>query len=259
MPKAGQVFLACALGAFIGGVIAKQVWSGFWWLGLIGGFVVGYLSYDFLAVCRAVRSVWRKMTGMDVRHRCLLWQLFGFVFWLEVFVITFILGISLTWWSLVTSIPHSRLWSFLLILSVDVVPAVSAIMLLVLFGHKDFRNPTRRLTDEEMIIRIQWCIKYLNLFMLLTYWPVRGLIFLLRKSPQAVYKAVCFLGRFAKLVFIAIHSDIRLLCATDAALFALVGIHLGNPALGALVGGIFGVANYYVVSVKLLRLHQERA
>jgi hypothetical protein len=62
------------------------------------------------------------------------------------------------------------------------------------------------------------------------------------------------IGRFIKTFFILIHSEMRLLCGVDAAIGAGIGYFYGNPILGMLFGGLFGVLNYEVVSKRLLRL-----
>lgn len=65
-------------------------------------------------------------------------------------------------------------------------------------------------------------------------------------------KAFCL---FARTVFIAIHSSERLLCMVDAAIGVAVFHFTGNNIfLGMLAGGILGVINYEIVSVRLLKL-----
>lgn len=54
----GKVFIASALGAFIGSLVALQLNAYLWWLGLIAGGLVGYLSYEFKAVLRAIPVAW---------------------------------------------------------------------------------------------------------------------------------------------------------------------------------------------------------
>ena len=43
-------------------------------------------------------------------------------------------------------------------------------------------------------------------------------------------------------------------CAVDAMIGAAVGFFAGSAIIGALVGGLFGVLNYEVVSKRLLHL-----
>ena len=54
-----KIFVSCALGAGIGALIALQLNHSFWWIGiLIGGFI-GYVSYESDKVIAAVPLAWR--------------------------------------------------------------------------------------------------------------------------------------------------------------------------------------------------------
>ncbi len=46
----------------------------------------------------------------------------------------------------------------------------------------------------------------------------------------------------------------RLLCGVDAAIGTAVGYYFGNALIGAAAGAVFGVVNYWVVAVRILRL-----
>jgi len=60
---------------------------------------------------------------------------------------------------------------------------------------------------------------------------------------------------FAKTIFVLIHSNERLLCMVDAAIGVAIFHFTGNNIfLGMLAGGVLGVVNYEIVSVRLLKL-----
>lgn len=76
-----------------------------------------------------------------------------------------------------------------------------------------------------------------------------------------------FFRKVVPRVFVAIHSDFRLLCATDSFLGAVVGycfergfatehpfIVSCSVLIGGLVGALFGILNYELVSVRWLKL-----
>ena len=71
---------------------------------------------------------------------------------------------------------------------------------------------------------------------------------------RIVWSGICVLGLFSKQVLVLIHSDVRLLCGTDAAIGAGIGYLAHNPLIGALAGGILGLANYELVSIRWLKL-----
>mgnify|MGYP001615046653 FL=1 len=57
-----KVFVACALGAGIGSLIALEMSAGLWWVGLLVGGLTGYLAYDFKVVARAIPMAARVAT-----------------------------------------------------------------------------------------------------------------------------------------------------------------------------------------------------
>jgi ABC-type microcin C transport system permease subunit YejE len=71
MSKHGRVAFGSALGAFCGGVVSLEIAARYQrsplvaLIGLAIGAIIGYLAYDFAAVCRAVRQVaiamWRGL------------------------------------------------------------------------------------------------------------------------------------------------------------------------------------------------------
>jgi hypothetical protein len=91
---------------------------------------------------------------------------------------------------------------------------------------------------------------YGNSIILLCCLLPRTILWIIRKVPFIA----TFLGQVAKRTFILIHSEIRLLCMTDAMLGALAGYFCGNALIGGVAGAILGVLNYKLVSVRWLKL-----
>ena len=69
-----------------------------------------------------------------------------------------------------------------------------------------------------------------------------------------LWKCMLGLPRAIWFTFKYIHSDLRVLCAVDSGIGAIIGFLAGNPIVGAVVGGIIGYVNYEVVSKRLLKL-----
>ena len=70
-------------------------------------------------------------------------------------------------------------------------------------------------------------------------------------------KVIYFIPTFCRMVwrvFKLIHSDMRVLCMTDAALGALAGYYLGSALIGGFIGAGLGWVNYQLVSVRWLKL-----
>lgn len=66
-------------------------------------------------------------------------------------------------------------------------------------------------------------------------------------------------SRFFVRAFVYVHSERRTLCFVDATLGAIAGFFLGSAITGALIGAVLGGINYEIVSVKWLKLVPTRA
>jgi len=105
--ESGKVFVACALGAFIGALAALELNSYFWWLGLIVGGLVGYLTYEFKEVIEAVRQAWKAVVSwrisFDTIKKILRQFRYNILISLAVGEIFFTLGIGLSLLLIVSS------------------------------------------------------------------------------------------------------------------------------------------------------------
>ena len=248
MSKVTRVFWACAAGAGIGALIALEINSYFWWLGLIIGGVFGYLLYDIKAVARAVPRAWCAASGWKLDGEA--WKIRGLVTLAFVSVLASALLAILVGSFLGGRIDHVSTWEFVFAHKISVmallvflsmaVPAALAIGVSG-FSYALALSVVSLLSREDDIMRdFRSIIKFGNPVAVFVYWP----IVILRHSPAAVWRAAIAVGLFIKYLFLAIHSDERLLCGIDA-------------AIGALAGGAFGVANYEIVSKRILGLEQS--
>lgn len=60
-------------------------------------------------------------------------------------------------------------------------------------------------------------------------------------------------------LFKLIHSQKRLICFVDAVIGGTIGFYYHNPLVGAAVGGLLGMVNYELVSVRWLKLVPKQA
>lgn len=58
-----KIAISCFAGATLGALVALQFSPWFWWLGLMVGFAVGYLSYEFKVVIQAIKKAWQATTN----------------------------------------------------------------------------------------------------------------------------------------------------------------------------------------------------
>ncbi len=226
MNRTLKIFLSCASGAGIGAFVALQLNQYLWWLGMIAGGIIGYLSYDIKAVIKAVPRAYDAVKGWRPKKKNVLATVY-FVLW----------GFS---WVLLISAPVNHKMA-----RIVAVFWTTCLMLSMIFSAK------KASAFEENDKRMLYLLKFWNPLSLTFYWPFKMLIWCIPRIPNLLR----FLGRFLKQLFIIIHSEIRLLCGVDAAIGAGVGYFAGNAIMGVVAGGVIGVINYKIISQKILKLH----
>lgn len=111
----------------------------------------------------------------------------------------------------------------------------------------------------------RWIAKGIGLTVLFFVWT------LWKYLAIGIWEALCFFGRFAWHLFELIHSQKRMLCAIDGTLGGAVsyiwfisasmsfGSQLVLVVFGGLLGAAFGVANWEIVSKRLLHVHVQES
>lgn len=233
---AGKVFMACALGGGIGAFVALQMWQPFWWVGMLVGGLVGYLTYEFNEVRRAIPIAWRKVANWHPNKEW--WGIFLQLF--PVLVIGLPGTILLSLFVFGCAVRYMRGFDFpadymLLLLNLGATVMLSAEVASdganqIVDGRKDLATTLRNYQK----------------------YTIFGVYFVI--LPQGVLLAMRWIAQFSRYLFFIIHSEMRLLCGLDATIGAAIGYWLGNAIIGALAGGIFGLANFEIVSRRWLKL-----
>jgi len=256
-----KIFLACFLGAFIGTFVALQMNPALWWIGMLTGAFVGYVSHEFEVLIRTIgrsfiatfkwrpnKSFWRAYfsTGFGVVG------LFHSIFALLVLSIWVDSGFSLVMKSLTNQELLQIFW------------AMVAFHFFLIFVGGPFAIDTLE-KNSEGIYSAGTSYGKTNPVTIIFWYLPRGTWFILKKIPKVI-DAVLALCIFAAVAgshavvegFKLVHSNIRLLCALDAAIGTMVGYFLGNTIIGGIAGGILGVLDYELVSKRLLRVGVQR-
>ncbi len=283
MRESVQIFIACALGAFIGGLIGLEFKDVSIWLclpaALVGG-VVGWVTYDVRALGAAIARAWHEVISW--RPDYLYWRLLGKTLLTTVAMLGYSAALILIWYTgflladagwytfptLRTPI-YELYWTLfcpLVIITVGAIMVLSSLAV-ILNSFADAFS-VRPQTEADWHEGYDWITK-----------PVRATVLLVNPlvlpfaAIYGCYKLCCYsyngvrwgiprlpiLGRFAKRAFILAHSNLRLLCLVDGFIGALAGSWFLNHALlGAIAGGIWGLLNYWIVSVKILHLAPAR-
>jgi len=252
MSRSFRIGFACFLGGFLGSFVGLQVSPAFWWIGLIVGFATGYLSYEWRAVLRAIpkagAAAWGAIPAREKRGDIAKDFTFGML------VCAYV--------------------CFLILVATDRRPVGQLLPVFVpawIMGGTFYGGIC--VLAGQGGWHPWWLWRYLVppilLFYYLPKWLWMGHKKLWEALPDylmgiiaiggAILVLAIFVRDFLKFLFREIHSDIRLLCGTDAALGAAVGYFAGNPVIGGLAGAALGVLNYEIISVRVLKVAPRRA
>ncbi len=273
-----KIFIACAIGAAVGTIVALDMNKYFWWLGLLAGGATGYLSYEWRTVMHAFPAAYRAAGKLGLPRwgfirsvvRILSW---GIVTTASSFVWMIIAAKLAT--KLIVGNPGAILITnkagvlvglcvILMIVSLGVTLISALAVALFLFAEGD--NKRNSSADEfrgfAFIVSPPTVV----------FWHLpRGVCFVAMNTPNAIAIAARFVWsvairiprglvatmgfgrRFGWQLFVRIHSERRLICGVDALLGSMIGYFAGSAIIGALAGGVLGVINYNVVTERWLR------
>jgi hypothetical protein len=238
-----SVFMACALGAFVGALSAMEIASAFaygkyfWVLGALFGGVVAYIAADFKSIPAGVARAYRETIGFRPDFEG--WKTLALTGAGVFTAACTIFGLAI----LVAAVFDAKLRSDLFSEGALAVATAALLITIVFIVLEATKMDTDGWYDAEASRGVSlFLLKHVNPISA-TYWMLCGAWYLLRRVPA-----------FAKLTFVYVHSDLRTLCFVDAALGAGCGYLFGSAILGALVGGVLGVLNYELVSIRLLKL-----
>lgn len=253
-----RIAMACFLGGAIGALIAIQLGVYLWWVGVLTGGLVGYLSYEFKKVAHAlcfagkmIRTKCRYGFSIDVSMTSIRRQAFGFVqdamFLVLVVIICSSVGTS---WMF-------PLW-FVRKPEEPIVPAtIMFVFAAFLIGaglisatryHKWIRSELEQPKSDYVTVPLS--VFLVSPVGVLFYWLPLGIFKVLRVMPSVAK----FLWKVARKAFLLIHSEIRLLCFTDALIGAIVGYFCGSALIGGMAGAVSGLVNYELISKRWLKL-----
>lgn len=252
-----KVFLVCALGAFIGTLVALQVNENFWWLGTIAGFGVGYLGYDFKQAVQAVPKAWFKVVSYrphPVTWYC--WRHFAPPAFLAVASLITTLKIAMIGIAFVIhwlALEGPFTVDITAMLAIAVACSAGAALMFTIhvinLSGSEFVPPSLLEERNNMLI----ISKHLNPLSLYGFWIWVAVYYLIITLFRGIVRGTVTVGRFIKTFFILVHSDERLLCGIDAAIGATTGFVFGHALIGALIGGFVGVINFELISKRWLK------
>ncbi len=253
-----RIFLVCAAGALIGSLVGLQMSPHFWWAGLITGAVVGYFGYLFEEAAAAIPIAYRRTVAWRPNRQFLqCWGnwLYGFIHAVvAMLVIPYLILELLAGNSLKKLILHT-IGATVVGLFCAVVVA-SFVTILYWTTVEDERKGNSSYVYKPLEFH-----SVSRLYVMALREGIKGIVWIMNGIPEAIQIVAAEIEEGAKTVksfvvlyFTLIHSELRLLCAVDAAIGAAIGYYTGNALVGAIAGGVLGVVNYELITVRWLRL-----
>lgn len=274
-----SVAFACALGGLIGTLCAQEIAAHFQYgarfasFGTLIGGAVAYLIVDFWQLYAGVKLAWAQT--INWKPHKLWWRAFGAVFAAS-FAITPTIVIAFGILPVIGALlfPSTEMAAVDTLVSVisggAAFSVLAAIVTGITLGHLETARKGAAMEAWETrlyeVIERNWDLaKIANPIAVGCFVArhlLRGLWFAIPRMPQAIamlaswlVAAAKLLGAFLRAIFVAVHSERRLICLVDATLGALVGYHVfGIATAGAIAGMILGVINFEVVSVRWLKI-----
>lgn len=254
MNDSGKIFVACASGGGMGTLLALQMNLTFWWIGLIVGGALGYVSFDPMAIVHAIPEAWvtTKRCSRKAAEAFFFGAREGFCLTSTVIFPVYILCVK--------AVGGTNVFVYMFLVGFMVF---MSLFMGVVAGTEYLSNPGL-LTKKR--VRADW--KHCNALAVYGYYLPMGIWHLLNRVPRMIsaipgvalkaavvlHDVVASILEFGWNLFKLVHSELRVLCMVDAAIGTAIGYRFGSPLVGAVTGGIFGVLNYEVVSVRWLKL-----
>ena len=275
-----KIAVACFIGGALCCAVALMFAPVYWWFGLIAGMAGGYISYEFREVRTAVPIALRAVRRGSVyacddliaSAKSLFSRPHPFFYTGVVLVFPFTFSIGIEPNFLFEMMAKGLGTSVLSVIILLLLYSETAAVLSVPFGifafigaitercywHPKFSEKGYREIPLTYTNAARWTAKGVFATMKFFAWTLWKYIVI------AAWATICFLGRFAWHLFKMIHSEKRVLCAIDGTLGGAVSYILFASAtmsfpgqvafvvFGGLLGAAFGVANWEIVSKRIL-------
>lgn len=292
-----KIAFACFVGGVLCCMVALSVAPVFWWLGILAGLAGGYIGYEareflkaipvaFLSTCRGGAKIsFFAVAGL----RSFFAKPHPFLY--PAAFLGFIVQAALMGPEFAREVmrqSHLGLFACFLYIELFVMFTLASLIVINFFAFFGAREVERcywlplQMLEESQSAAVEKQLKKQGLHpMPASYsnvlrWIAKGVGFVLffvvwtlwKELAITVWEACCLLVRFAWQMFKLVHSEKRVLCAIDGTIGGAVS-YMWSPPLasfpeqvmfvifGGLLGAALGVANWEIVSKRILRLVPE--
>ncbi len=276
-----KIALACFIGAVMGTLISLEMNKMLWWVGAIAGGVIGYFIYDIEQVIKAIPKTWEYAKENKNKFSCTLVKIIKNII-IAIFCVTAVLIVPFIWlgyidnyfWNIFhmpkISLIHDDIFVLLPILFIYYAMALINFLILI-YSAKDILVENDKCLKKMKLLGIINKAKNSNIFKIfallssqliafgwIIFWLYKGFTAVPEATKEAFNVSTEFLGKFIKKLFLLIHSQARLICGVDSLFGTVIGyFFFHDPIMGGIAGAILGVFNYWIVSIKILKLEPK--
>lgn len=275
--KTFKIGISCFMGALIGTFTGLQFEFrivGFL-ISVLSGGIAGYLLFEIDTVAKAIPSAFKETMSKETRRKIgksfftagkfFLYAIcFGSLITITIIAIGLLPSATADLFMKGNQVDYFVLFPFY-VGGIGVVTLV--VVMWLICGGKRIRKSFEEIFSGDKDGLRTWQMLFFGNPITIPFTAIGfilfGLFILAKKLPTYLAKGFKYsnlffkwLRRFSKTVFILIHSEMRLICLVDSALGAGIGYLSGSLLIGGLVGCAFGILNYWIVSIKILKLKQ---
>lgn len=263
-----SVVLACVFGAVLGSFIAMDINQRFEpghyfaWVGALVGGLTAYCAVDFKQFLHGIAQAYTHVVAWKPNRSY--WKLMGLS---QVFTASLLFPPAFAFLLSTNKVEEGR-WTTSV--AVWVVPSIVSIAAGLFFGsmngarmglHNDDQYQTQL---QDMIVFTKKAIRHGNILSLIWY-ALLGICWIIVQSVKRVPRGVgsawvgtCLAvrksGTFCVTAFRFVHSKRRTICLIAATAGAAIGYHFGSAVIGGIAGGLIGLIEHELVSVKWLKI-----
>ena len=266
-----KTVFAAILGTFIGGMVAFNIYSSLWWVGMIVGALTGYLSFGWREVYSVACQTWKEMASMNVGETVIQkskrswrsitvtfkWWVYYFFGWGTSLSVGICLFLQIMYTTTVESAMYSQFTIFSYLVCVVTLACAFAIFMDVAqdFGTLRFYKGKAELQSFRWKVRKnRSSIRKYNIFRIYLYvvplaivkgglTALKGILWCMKRAPWACGFAAAYIYR----VFVFTHSDGRLIAGAGGAFGTGIWYLSGNIAIGVIASVLIVLVNKYML------------
>lgn len=271
MSESFRSFIAGALGALVGSLVALEVSPTFWWIGMVVGGLIGYVGYAPITAWRVFKRVAQEVLAECTFERC---KGLGKGIATVVIVAAYIVAVVVPFWfsaaycshDLAGQVDDTLVKTFMFgVYYLGVIFFTAKICALPVTNWVD--EVSNWIGNSSTVVKVALLNPVSVTLLVIPLIPVCCLILLVATICYFIFEAGCevwdalsvFMREILPLAFARMHSDSRLLVGLAAALGSVSGFFSGSVLVGVTAGGFVGLLDVAFLRKRLLEWAAQKA